>query len=74
MYTSDFIRSAVDALTVKFRPERRISCAGCERQERCGQPPSEHCIVRAARIERDPTGYREQMKARAARLALDCWS
>lgn len=28
-------------------------CSDCERVERCGNPPSERCIVRAAQIARD---------------------
>jgi len=32
------------------RPE--FTCGDCERSERCGLPPSDHCIVRAAQIAR----------------------
>ena len=30
-----------------------FTCGECERWERCGQPPSEDCVIRAAQIARD---------------------
>jgi hypothetical protein len=31
---------------------QEFACGDCERWERCGQPPSEQCIVRAAQLAR----------------------
>ena len=39
---------AVAAL--RRRPE--FSCGDCERSDRCGLPPSDRCIVKAAQIAR----------------------
>lgn len=30
-----------------------FTCADCDRWQRCGLPPSETCVARAAQIERD---------------------
>jgi hypothetical protein len=32
----------------------RFVCGDCERWERCGLPPSDDCIVKAAQMARDP--------------------
>jgi hypothetical protein len=37
-------------------------CGECERWERCGQPPSVNCIIRAAQMARD--GERRNRRAR----------
>jgi hypothetical protein len=31
----------------------RFTCGDCERNERCGLPPSDQCVVRAMQIARD---------------------
>jgi hypothetical protein len=42
---------------LRRRPE--FTCGDCERSERCGLPPSDRCIVKAAQIGRgDWTGKR----------------
>jgi hypothetical protein len=33
---------------LRRRPE--FTCGDCERSDRCGLPPSDHCIVKAAQI------------------------
>jgi len=35
---------------LRRRPE--FTCGDCERSDRCGLPPSDHCIVKAAQIAR----------------------
>ena len=35
---------------LRRRPE--FACGDCERSERCGLPPSDRCIVKAAQIAR----------------------
>ena len=43
-----------------FAPGRsaEFTCGDCERRERCGQPPSEACVVRAAQVEALRRGLR----------------
>ena len=50
-----------------------FNCGDCERSHRCGLPPSEKCIVRAAQMERDPNGYKRRRIARALMLGLGRW-
>jgi hypothetical protein len=39
-----------------LRPGQTFDCAECDRWERCGLPPSEECIARAAHLaERNGT-------------------
>ena len=45
-----------------FRAKPAFYCGDCERWERCGQPPSVNCIIRAAQLERD--GERRSRRAR----------
>jgi len=40
------IATAVAAL----RRPREFTCSDCERSDRCGLPPSDRCIVKAAQI------------------------
>jgi len=35
---------------VALRQPREFTCGDCERSDRCGLPPSERCIVKAAQI------------------------
>jgi len=44
----------------------RFNCGDCDRNERCGLPPDDKCIVKASQIARDgeykarpPTGYHQ---------------
>jgi hypothetical protein len=41
----------VRTVAVLRRP-RDFTCGDCERSDRCGLPPSDRCIVRAAQIAR----------------------
>lgn len=45
-----FARFARTVAALRRRPE--FTCSDCERSERCGLSPSDHCIVRAAQIAR----------------------
>lgn len=52
----DAVRGIIAKLAALIARARRRSdfvCADCERWERCGQPPSNKCIVMAAQIARD---------------------
>jgi hypothetical protein len=54
MRTLDIFRRAFAKRKV-FGSRRRVPtfvCGDCERWERCGLPPHDDCIVRAAQIER----------------------
>jgi len=37
-------------MALRRRPE--FTCGDCERSDRCGLPPSDRCIVKAAQIAR----------------------
>ncbi len=37
---------------VALRRAREFTCGDCERSDRCGLPPSDRCIVKAAQIAR----------------------
>ena len=43
-----------------FGPARpaAFTCGDCERRDRCGQPPSDGCVVRAAQVEALRRGLR----------------
>jgi hypothetical protein len=45
-----FARFARTVAALRRRPD--FTCADCERSDRCGLPPSDRCIVRAAQIAR----------------------
>lgn len=50
-----------------------FTCGDCERKERCGLPPTNDCSIKLAQIARDPTGYQQRMKMRAAILKSGYW-
>jgi hypothetical protein len=54
MRTLDIIRRAFrKPKGLRPRPRKaEFVCGDCERWERCGLPPDENCIVRAAQLER----------------------
>jgi hypothetical protein len=58
-----FARLTRTVATLRRPPE--FTCGDCERSNRCGLPPSDHCIVRAAQIARGDW----TKKRRAATLA-----
>jgi hypothetical protein len=43
-----FARFTKAVTALRRRPE--FTCGDCERSKRCGLPPSERCIVKAAQI------------------------
>jgi len=51
-----FIRSISAKISERLAASRRLSdftCGDCERNERCGLPPDDQCVVRAMQIARD---------------------
>jgi len=42
---------------------REFTCSDCERWERCGLPPSDTCVVRAAQLERGDWKWRALARA-----------
>ena len=40
-----------------------FTCSDCERWERCGSPPNDACVVRAAQLERGDWKLRRQTRA-----------
>ena len=50
------IRAVIDRIArqrAAARARSDFTCGECERWERCGQPPIEDCVIRAAQIARD---------------------
>ena len=50
------LQAMVNAIADRFAASRRasgITCGKCEQNERCGLPPHEDCVVKAAQIARD---------------------
>ena len=45
-----FAKFARTMMALRRRPE--FTCGDCERSDRCGLPPSDRCIVKAAQIAR----------------------
>lgn len=45
-----FARFARTVVALRRQPE--FTCGDCERSDRCGLPPSDRCIVKAAQIAR----------------------
>jgi hypothetical protein len=58
-----FARFARTVVALRRPPE--FTCGDCDRSDRCGRPPSDRCIVRAAQIARGDW----TKKRRAATLA-----
>jgi hypothetical protein len=40
----------ITATVAAMRRPREFTCGDCERSDRCGLPPSDRCIVKAAQI------------------------
>jgi len=56
MHALDGIRTVFSAIAVRIAASRRASgftCGDCDRNERCGLPPDENCVVKASQIARD---------------------
>jgi hypothetical protein len=45
-----FARFARTVVALRQRPD--FNCGDCERSDRCGLPPSDRCVVKAAQIAR----------------------
>jgi hypothetical protein len=65
MHVFDFVQGVLAKLasmSATLRRPSEFACGDCERVERCGLPPSDDCIEKAAQIERGwtrPTKLRE---------------
>jgi len=56
MRTLDFFEGAlakVAGIVAKLRRHSDFACSDCERVDRCGLPPGDDCIEKAAQAERD---------------------
>ena len=56
MHAFDEIRTIFKGIANRVEALRRTSrfvCGDCERNERCGLPPDEKCVVKAAQLARD---------------------
>jgi hypothetical protein len=45
-------RGRLAGLGATLRRRSEFTCGDCERSDRCGSPPSETCIIRAAHLAR----------------------
>ena len=62
------VRSFFADIARALAPRRRqpdFTCGDCERSDRCGQPPSDTCVVAAAQIERGDWKLRRQARTLA---------
>jgi hypothetical protein len=58
MHVFDFVQGVLAKLasmSAALRRSSEFTCGDCERMERCGLPPSDDCIEKAAQIERKHT-------------------
>lgn len=46
-----------------FHLKPEFTCSDCERWERCGSPPNDACVVRAAQLARGDWKLRRQTRA-----------
>ena len=56
MHLFDEIRKVVATVAGRIAATRRgseFTCGDCERNERCGLPPHDNCVAKAAQIARD---------------------
>jgi hypothetical protein len=56
MRALDLIRKISEKIAENIATSRRLSrftCGDCERNERCGLPPDDKCVVKAMQIARD---------------------
>jgi hypothetical protein len=56
MHLFDEIRKVVATVADRIAASRRgseFTCGECERNERCGLPPHDDCVVKAAQLARD---------------------
>jgi hypothetical protein len=64
MHVFDFVQGVLAKLasmSATLRRPSEFACGDCERVERCGLPPSDDCIEKAAQIER---GWTRPIKLR----------
>ena len=62
MHLFDEIRKVVALVADRIAASRRASeftCGDCERNEQCGLPPHDDCVVKAAQLSRDG-GYNDR--------------
>jgi hypothetical protein len=53
----------IAAAMAKLRRQDEFTCGDCERSDRCGLPPSEDCVVRAAQLARGDWDLRRRTRA-----------
>jgi hypothetical protein len=56
MHARDRVRAMVVRLigaVLRRRRKPAFTCGECERWQRCGLPPSEHCIIMVTQLARD---------------------
>jgi len=56
------LRRLSDVISRRRRHED-FTCSDCERWERCGLPPNDACVVRAAQLTRGDWKLRRQARA-----------
>jgi hypothetical protein len=55
MHVFDFVQgifAKLASISATLRRTSEFTCGDCERVDRCGLPPSDYCIEKAAQIER----------------------
>jgi hypothetical protein len=53
----------IAGVVAKLRRQDEFTCGDCERSDRCGLPPSEDCVIRAAQLARGDWELRRRMRA-----------
>lgn len=64
MRLRDFFAPIARVIAARRR-QADFTCGDCERSERCGQAPSDTCVVAAAQMERGDWRLRRQARALA---------
>ena len=64
MSGSDVLRHVKNAVVRFLGPRRRseFTCGDCSMNERCGLPPSDQCVARAAQMSGDRGRQRNQSR------------
>jgi hypothetical protein len=53
----------LSSVVSRLQREPEFTCSDCERWERCGSPPDDACVVRAAQLERGDWKLRRRARA-----------
>lgn len=57
------ILSSIASVLSRVHREPEFTCSDCEMWERCGMPPNENCVVKAAQLERGDWKLRRRARA-----------